>query len=269
MRRIGIGMMIVVGLSIVGCQQNPPPQGKATPDTSPAPAEPVEPPPPDVVGNWIITGHRTPGTSAMSETDAAAWHGRALRLGASLIVVGEQSCPTPRYESHRVYTDPFLAKAYKLAPGSLEPVRGRERVVVTEAYCGSKRWSGPGAIMIGLDDDHALAPWDGVFFELSRGPSFRAVGQEPGWLLDFRDDGTMRFQYAYGESSTTAGITKPVIDPATKALTWTSPGTVGDLVVVVTPAPCADAMSGLPFETTVTVTYNGETYHGCGWAMPR
>ncbi|HEX7878696.1 MAG TPA: hypothetical protein VF720_04770 [Candidatus Eisenbacteria bacterium] len=262
-------MMIVLGLTAIGCQRTTPTPQTATPDMEPAPAEPVEPPPPDVVGNWTITGHHIPGTSAMTDAEAAAWHGRTVRLGSALIVAGEQSCSTPRYESHRVYTQPFLAKAYKLAPGSLEPLSARERVVVTESYCGRKRFTGPGAIMIGLDDNHALAPWDGVFFELTRGPSFRAIGQEPGWALDFRDDGTMRFEYGYGESAVTAGITRPTVDPDTKIRTWKTAAAGGDLVVTVEPKPCADAMSGLPFETTVTVTYGGTTYQGCGWTMPR
>lgn len=265
MTRVWIGMMIVLGLSVAGCQRTSPPPETAAPDPAPPP---VEPPPPDVVGNWTITGHRIPGSSAMTASEAAAWHGRVLRLGAANLVVGDRHCPTPEYHSHRVHTETFLAKAYHLAPGSLEPARGHETATVTEAFCGDRAWSGPGAVMIGLDNNHALAPWDGIFFELRRSPPFRAVGQEPGWVLDFRDDGTMLFQYAYGESATSAGIPRPTVDPATKARTWKTAGATGDLVVVIEPKSCADGMSGLPYETTVTVTYRGTAYRGCGWQMP-
>ena len=268
MTRALLGMIIVLGLALAACQRATPPPERATPDPVPPPAEPVEPPPPDVVGNWVITGHQIPGISAMSASEAAAWHGRALRLGRKILVVGEKHCSTPDYHSHRVDTATFLAKSYHLAPGSLEPAQGHATAIVTEAFCGERPWSGLGAVMIGLDDNHALAPWDGVFFELTRAPAFRAIGQEPGWSLDFRDDGTMRFQYAYGESATTAGIPGPTVDPATKARTWKTAGDAGDLIVRVEPIACSDAMSGLPFETTVTVTYQGTSYRGCGWEMP-
>jgi hypothetical protein len=266
MKRLLIGMLIVMGL--FGCQRNSPPPKTVAPEPAPPPAEPVEPPPPDVVGNWTITAHHIPGVSAMSGSDAAAWHGRVLRLGKANLVVGEKHCPTPDYHSHRVDTETFLAKSYHLAPGALEPARGHATAIVTETFCGERPWTGLGAVMIGLDDNRALAPWDGVFFELEKSPPFRAVGQEPGWSLDFRDDGSMRFQYAYGESATTAGIPRPMVDPDTKARTWKTAGAAGDLVVVIEPKPCSDAMSGLPFETTVTVTYLGTTYRGCGWEMP-
>ena len=37
-----------------------------------------------------------------------------------------------------------------------------------------------------------------------------------------------------------------------------------DLRLVIEPAPCTDVMSGHLFETTVTVSLNNQTYHGCG-----
>lgn len=126
-------------------------------------------------------GHAGPGSTA----------GRAVRLGKKILVVGEKHCSTPDYHSHRVDTAAFLSKSYHLAPGSLEPARGHATAIVTEAFCGERPWSGLGAVMIGLDENHALAPWDGVYFELARAPAFRAIGQEPGWSLDFRDDGLL------------------------------------------------------------------------------
>ena len=37
-----------------------------------------------------------------------------------------------------------------------------------------------------------------------------------------------------------------------------------DLRLVIEPTPCTDVMSGNLFETTVTVSLNNQTYHGCG-----
>jgi putative lipoprotein len=41
-----------------------------------------------------------------------------------------------------------------------------------------------------------------------------------------------------------------------------------DLRVLIEPARCTDAMSGQPYETTVTVTLEGKAYHGCGGPLP-
>lgn len=56
----------------------------------------------------------------------------------------------------------------------------------------------------------------------------------------------------------------PGIDPANGASVYHAVTEANDLCVVIASTPCTDIMSGRPFETTVTVTLNGQTYHGCG-----
>jgi hypothetical protein len=267
MPRALFGMMLVLMLPVLGCQR--------TTTTAETPAQqPPAPPPvdntpaPEVLGNWTIVDHHIPRTSAMTEADAAAWRGRNLRLNGTRVIFGEKQCEVA-FQTNKVDAAKFIADAYHVSLDAIPPLRGRGSITVTQVSCGARAWAAPGAVLIPLGADRLLAPWDGVFFELQRGPAFRAVGQEPGWLLDFRPDGTMRFEYAYGESATTAGIPRPETDPATKTRTFRTAGAAGDLVVVVEPKACADAMSGLPFETTVTVTYLGTSYRGCGWEMPR
>ena len=36
-----------------------------------------------------------------------------------------------------------------------------------------------------------------------------------------------------------------------------------DLRVIIEPTPCTDVMSGKPFEKTVTVTFNKQSYRAC------
>ena len=38
--------------------------------------------------NWVVFGHRAPGVSAMSDAEAAAWHGRTIHFGTREAVSG-------------------------------------------------------------------------------------------------------------------------------------------------------------------------------------
>ena len=120
-----------------------------------------------------------------------------------------------------------------------------------------------GARLIGISPDRALAPWDGVFFELARDHDVRALGQEPFWHLEIRKGLELRFTYALGE--------RVVVTPdpgaqvtANGTRTYHAVTEANNLRVVVTPQACTDVMSGKPFLNTVAVTLNGQTYHGCG-----
>lgn len=75
----------------------------------------------------------------------------------------------------------------------------------------------------------------------ARGVRFRAVGQEPGWILDVREwtAGAGRFVYRVETEAHRAAI---VIDDE----------------------PCRDVMSGWPYESTVSMTLDGREYRGCG-----
>ena len=81
-----------------------------------------------------------------------------------------------------------------------------------------------------------------------RGVAFRAVGQEPGWLLEITN----------GEA-----ILLVEDKSARKTVFQTGPGTS----VTIEGIPCNDSMSGESFQTTVTVTLDGKTYTGCGRAL--
>jgi hypothetical protein len=52
-----------------------------------------------------------------------------------------------------------------------------------EVSCGGTPWTEAGGRLLTLSPDRAVTVWDGVFFKLARARDFRAVGQEPDWLL--------------------------------------------------------------------------------------
>jgi hypothetical protein len=230
---------------------------------APAPEVPL-----DLTGSWTIVGHHLPGVSAMSEADAARWRGRTLRLGEAAAAGGGDPCASPSYTTRIVPRDSLLTTEYRLTSDKLSRAGLAERVTVLDVSCAGEPWPAMGGRLIGIGADRALAPWDGVFFELARDDDYRAVGQEPGWQLAIEGSRQIRFIYDYGADTALTPVPAAARDSATGALTYHATTEAHDLRVVLTPSPCTDAMSGQPYETTVTVALDGRTYHGCGGPLP-
>ena len=222
----------------------------------------------DLEGVWTIVGHHTPGVAAMSEADAEDWRGQTLRLTPSRASTPRAQCDAPGYAPHLVPRDSFLAAEYKLPGDALRRAGLPERVTVLEVSCGSVPWTVIGGRLIGIDADRALAPWDGIFFELTRESDFRAVGQEPGWLLEMRHGGQIRLITGYGADTVIAPTPPVETDSATHARNYHAVTGARDLRLLIQPAACTDVMSGEAYETTVTVTLDGRAYQGCGGPLP-
>ena len=227
-----------------------------------------EPKPLDLEGVWTVVGHHTPGVTAMSETDAEDWRGETLRLTPARALNPRAHCDAPGYAPHLVPRDSFLAAEYKLPAGALRRAGLPERVTVLQVSCGGVPWTAMGGRLIGIEADRALAPWDGIFFELSRDSDFRAVGQEPGWLLEIRHARQMRLITDYGADTVVTPVPAAETDSATGDRTYYTIAQGHDLRVLIQPTACIDVMSGEPYETTVTVTLDGRAYHGCGGPLP-
>jgi putative lipoprotein len=95
-----------------------------------------------------------------------------------------------------------------------------------------------------------------------RGIEFRAIGQEPGWLLEIDEGVSMRLSYDYGER--TAQTAAPLPSVSGQRRTYSARTASGTMTVVIEDRPCQDVMSGDPFPTAVTVTINGRELRGCG-----
>ena len=224
------------------------------------PAGPV----PTLTGIWTVVGHHMAGASALSDDEARARHGQTLRLTTGSATAAGERCREPGYSSNRVAADAWLASEYKLARGDLKPIGSRSQIHVMRVTCGGSPWSAFGNQLIELDRDRALAPWDGVFFELKRDRDFRGVGQEPGWQLELRKGSEMRFTYDYGKGTAITPAPAAQVDAASGTRTYHAQSGGNDLEVVIVPVRCTDAMSGRPFAATVSVTLNGRAYRGCG-----
>ncbi|MEZ0470287.1 MliC family protein [Luteimonas salinilitoris] len=105
-----------------------------------------------------------------------------------------------------------------------------------------------------------VSPWDAA---AARGVRFRAIGQEPGWLLEVGggDRPTLTAQLDYGERFIEVENAEPRADDDGFEGTATD-GTVVRLDIE--REACADPMSGEPFEASVRLQVGKRTYAGCG-----
>lgn len=97
----------------------------------------------------------------------------------------------------------------------------------------------------------------------SRGAIFRAIGNEPPWVLEISPL-TLTLTSEGGRRSSEFPRREPtVVGPRT---TYRSFVGTSELVVVLDRAPCNDSLSGELFDATVAVTFEGATSYGCGRA---
>jgi putative lipoprotein len=106
----------------------------------------------------------------------------------------------------------------------------------------------------------ASAPWEDA---RRRGIEFRAIGQEPGWMLEIDHEKSMYLLADYGEKKITVPSPKPMRDPS-GTITYDAVTEEHRLTVVIDKVVCHDGMSGEEMTHTVVVTLDGTEYRGCG-----
>lgn len=120
-----------------------------------------------VLGDWTITGHRIPGVSAMSDAQARALHGQALKYAPETATSGKDVCPHVTYKTTVETSGNFLAAVFRIKPELLGWQGADVKLDVTEVSCGGVPWTTLGGTLL-QSGKRAFAPWNGVFFELRR-----------------------------------------------------------------------------------------------------
>ncbi len=97
-----------------------------------------------------------------------------------------------------------------------------------------------------------------------RGVAFRAIGQEPGWLLEIKNGEEFFLLTDYGQNK----VTYPWVEPAEdKVARRTVFQLDADTSLLIEGKACADTMSGEQFESTVTIKTPSRRLKGCGRAL--
>lgn len=105
-----------------------------------------------------------------------------------------------------------------------------------------------------------VSPWNEA---AARGVRFRAVGQEPGWILEVGGDDwpTLSAQLDYGERSIEVEHAEPRADGDGFKGTATD-GTA--VLLEIERETCIDPMSGEPFQASAWLRVGKQSYEGCG-----
>ncbi len=98
-----------------------------------------------------------------------------------------------------------------------------------------------------------------------RGVSFRAIGQEPGWLLEITTGTEILLITDYGETKTAYPYAEPEVDSENRKTRYVIAD--GDVEILIEGRDCRDVMSGEQFSVTVTVTSKARRLAGCGRAL--
>ncbi|MEZ5960469.1 MAG: hypothetical protein R3C30_08570 [Hyphomonadaceae bacterium] len=95
------------------------------------------------------------------------------------------------------------------------------------------------------------------------GVDFRAIGQEPGWMVDIYTEGRIVALLDYGETLIELPRGEPTY-PTEGATRFESQADGHTLSITYRRAPCEDAMSGEAYPSAVEVVVDGRTLTGCG-----
>jgi uncharacterized membrane protein len=98
-----------------------------------------------------------------------------------------------------------------------------------------------------------------------RGVSFRAIGQEPPWLLEITNGEKFLLVTSYGQTSTAYPYVEPQINQQQRRTVYTVKEQ--DFEVVIEGKDCSDIMSGEKFDVSVFITLHGKQFRGCGRAL--
>jgi putative lipoprotein len=119
----------------------------------------------------------------------------------------------------------------------------------------------------GAYESCSVRPSSGLWKEAAdRGVTFRATGNEPGWILEMGNEGETVLIVDYGEKRHRFATAEPA--RAGDRLVYKSSAGSADIAIEIERKPCRDGMSGFPFQATVQVRAEGKSYRGCGNWIP-
>jgi heat shock protein HslJ/uncharacterized membrane protein len=139
-------------------------------------------------------------------------------------------------------------------------------LLLLSGACDRTRSESGGDVSVSTADTSArstsVTPWETA---RRRGVEFRAIGQEPGWLLDLDQGRTIRYAGDYGQRRIAMPApAAPVRDTVTGTITYTAQSDSHTIAAVIREEPCHDVMSGEAFTHGVTLRVDDQELKGCG-----
>ncbi len=113
------------------------------------------------------------------------------------------------------------------------------------------------------ENNRGRAVWEAARLD---GVDFRAVGNEPGWLLELAGDQVV-LETDYGTSRYEFRTPPADVDVAARLTRYQVVENGQELSLELKGQRCTDTMSGEIFPTRVSITLNGRILRGCGRAL--
>lgn len=98
-----------------------------------------------------------------------------------------------------------------------------------------------------------------------RGVAFRAIGQEPAWLLEITDGSEIVLSTDYGQNVNRYPYVDPVVYQEQRRTLYVIDD--GSIEMEIRGQPCQDVMSGEEFSVSVTIRTADRELNGCGRAL--
>ncbi len=111
------------------------------------------------------------------------------------------------------------------------------------------------------DHDRRASIWEHAKLD---GVSFRAAGNEPGWVLEIRDGDRLDLTYDYGQAELSVPIAETRSDTGSRITTYSGAAGERTMLVRLSAEGCSDTMSDETFPTRVEVQLEERTLSGCG-----
>ncbi len=126
--------------------------------------------------------------------------------------------------------------------------------------CGGQSEPQPG--QPGFDEESIDNVWHRAKL---RGVAFRAIGQEPGWLLEITNGTEILLVTDYGQNRNSYPCIDPVAYQGERRTQYVLEGY--GIIVEIRGQHCADVMSGEKFEVSVSIIMTDRQLEGCGRAL--
>lgn len=109
-------------------------------------------------------------------------------------------------------------------------------------------------------NDRRRAIWEKAKLD---GADFRAIGNEPSWVLEIRQQSRAVLVTDYGAKRDELQLPSPIEDLDKRATRWNT----DEFQMEIIDHRCNDSMSGEAFESTVIIHWQGQTLRGCGRSL--
>jgi len=113
-------------------------------------------------------------------------------------------------------------------------------------------------------NDPRAAVWEGAKL---RGISYRAIGQEPPWVLEVDREKGFLLVTGYGEKRQQFPYVEPLSNKAQRISSYTTQANGEGITITVQGRDCQDSMSGEAFSSQVEIRWREQNLHGCGRAL--